>query len=110
MLYGGKSSLGRTHLNAQQLNLHQHPRLDPHLDPHLDQLNQRVTALTIINTVLLGPPLVNVARTQLICINIVKSHVDYAAVVVEAEEAVRMQVPIVTIGRNMVTAGLIMHI
>lgn len=28
----------------------------------------------------------------------------------EAEEAVRMQVPIVTIGRNMVTAGLIMHI
>ena len=106
--------MARLQHQHQQINRHLGLHLDQHLNQHqhqrLDQLNQRVTALTIINTVLLGPALVNVARIQLICINIVKSHVDYAVVVVEAEEAVPMQVPIVTIGLSMDIVGPIMHI
>ena len=99
----------RLQQQLQQPNQHldQHPR--PSQQQDQDQPSQRVTAPTTTNTVLIGLPLVNVARIQLIWINIVANHVDYAAVV-EAEEVAPMQVLIATIGRNMAIADQIMRI
>ena len=99
-------------LQHQQTNQHHDQRISPRHGQHSrpqDQLNRLEIVPIIINTVPHGPPLVSVARIQLIWINIVVNHVGYAEAVV-VEEAAPMPVLIATTGHSMVIADRIMHI
>ena len=101
-------------LQHQQTNQHHDQRTSPRHGQHSrpqDQLNQLEIVPITINTVPHGRPLVNVARIQLIWINIVVNHAGYAeAVVVVVVEAAPMPVLIATTGHNMVIADRITRI
>ena len=97
----------------QQINQHHGQRTSQRRgqhNRHQNQPSQPAIVPITINTVPLGRPLANVARIQLIWINIVVNHAAYVEAVVVVEEAAPMPVLIVTIGHSMVIADQIMHI
>ena len=96
----------------QQINQHHGQRTSQRRgqhNRHQNQPSQPAIVPITINTVPLGRPLANVARIQLIWINIVVNHAAYVEAVVVVEAAL-MPVHTATIGRSMVIVDQIMHI